>query len=455
MGNVNSNNVRKVIGEELTKSSEQEEANQLINAIAKSEQIETINKIAAGELSENVVPTYVYFGHGEDTLVPNPDSEGEWMGDYNHDPVPADCIYISFVNPGNSAYRDHVLCFFYNLSSEGFLTKLLNPVHYFGELSELYRACVHKYLKFKLERNEMLHLKLFLRKPGDFYSENNFIPLGLWPTLYNDDRRLFTSGIYDLRDTRTNLLISTPHEPLIMKGGWSTLSEILTKYEGSIFPTPDDIIQAAHRNYGPDIKSISATMLDHLIREIMRFKDATTQTDLFRLFPGIHYNSVCRYIDNTKTVNSSLRIARRLSLNRRRLLYPTEQEPAIEKESVLVKFFSGHKISILLGDLIVFSGSDIGMREFFHHHRKAEILECVMKINNFFYSNNFTIDDILLMPPIPSYNYTTKNGEKPVTSVEIKAAVEYLLEIGKRLVGGRRRTVKKKHLSKYKSKRRR
>jgi hypothetical protein len=453
MGNVNSNNVRRAIGEGLTKSAEQEEENQLTNAITRSKQIETINKIAEGELSEDVVPTYVYFGHGEDTLVPNPNSEGEWMGDYDHDPVPADCIFISFVNPGNSSIRDQVRCFFSNLSSDEFITKLLNPVHYFGELSEVYRSCAHK--DRRGQRHEMKNLKLFLRKPGEFYSENKFMPLGMWPTLYNDDRHLYTSGIYDVRDPRNSTLISRDPEPLIMKGGWSTLSEILTKYEGSVFPTPDDITQGMYRNYGSDVKAISATMLRHVIEEILSFKDATRQTDLFRLFPGIHYNTVCRYMDSEKTVSSSLRVARRLSLNRRRLLYPTEQEPEIEKVSVLVNFFSDYEISRILGDLIDSGDDDISMRTFFYFHRKPEILERSKKINDFFYSNNFTFDDILLMPPIPSYNYGTKNGEKIITSVEIKAAVEYLLAIGKQLAGGRRQTVKRNRSSNNKSKRRR
>ena len=425
--------------------------------LAKSLQEESTRKVAAGELSEEPpLPTLLYYGHGRDILVPNPDFPGQWMGDYNHEPVPSDCIFVSFSAAGISTYESSILKFSSNIRTDSFINKLSNPVHFFDDLYASYKESI-KHHKGFIASEKFDNLKLLLRKPGEIYAETSFMPLCTWRIKDTRDYELHSSGIYDIRNKEAGIFNPQSDEPLIMKDGNSTLGLILSKFNGSIFPTPEDIIQELNEIYvegftatlNAEGRHVSYNDLYLAINRIKEKKGVRTQMDLFRLFPGIHYNSACRAMDEGKNVSASLAISRRMSANRERLLFSPELLWDLEEKPKLVNFFDDGTVIGRLNSILKRINNGTITEEY---KEKDLIKDLFKRIDTFLKENNFSVNDILRL----KQEDILYNLEFIKTPQNLKDAVDILYGFSKTFKGGKRkRTIKKKRSTKYKSKKRR
>jgi hypothetical protein len=425
-------------------------------ALAKSLQIESTRKVAAGELSADPpLPTYLYYGHGRDILVPNPDFPGQWMGDYNHEPVPADCIFVSFSAAGISTYESSILKFSSNIRTDGFINKLSNPVHFFEDLHRSHKES-NKHLEGFISPEIFNNLKLLLRKPGEIYAETFFMPLATWPVKHTPDYELHASGIYDLRNKGAGIFNPESDKPLIMKDGNSTIELILSKFNGSIFPTPEDIIQELNKIYtewgrpGLNVEGrhVSHDDLRLAIDRIKEKRGVRTQVDLFRLFPGIHYNSSCRAMDEGKNVSASLHVARKMSANRARLLFSPEHLWDENEKPKLSNFFRELSVIAPLNTILKKINNRTINEDFI---QSKPVKDLFIRIDTFLKENNFSVNDILRLK-----QEDIKVSEFVNTPQKLKEAVDILYGYSKTFRGGKRKqTMKKKRSTKYKSKKRR
>lgn len=241
-----------------------------------------------------VPKVYTVMGHGSEMISEIPPI-----------PVPAGCVYVTFAICGNTtqgAYR--ILDAFAN---DDIRELLRYPVENIKKLTEYFGESLH--VHYPEAENETSRTYFDVRYSP--FAHFNTPKLGCFA---------YKSGLYNM-DANVEFM---PDENLmvrlteILKYGIkfdcdSIEPEILKLlYNGSLYPTLDTIVG--------DIDPARAITYKLLKHEITKFK--FSQSWAFRMFPGVHYNFVCRShsLPNENNTGRSAAVANRITRRRRNSL---------------------------------------------------------------------------------------------------------------------------------------
>lgn len=236
-------------------------------------------------------PIYFYAGHGEDLC-----------GDTNHKPiirkVPDNCIYITITECGQ--FADIVLednpreKLFRNTTT--MKKNLLRYPFVAGHKKKLAKL-------FELSSPSSIHIHY----PGMEYVESFFQPAAFWDQgdegQWNNAASaafVFTrSGLLDKKKMEAN---PKPYKEVVSESADSfyiTKNELVKFYADSVHPTPafvNDILEATfpekYALEGEDIQMFIETLVDKMENQL-------TNTYMMEKFPGIHYNMVCRSVEES------------------------------------------------------------------------------------------------------------------------------------------------------------
>lgn len=267
------------------------------------------------------MPTYIYMGHGSDILLPNPNSPGKNMINTTKT-VPEGCTYMTITETGENA--DIWQMFQLNKIANNPATKelLVHPVENYDELSIKLTGIEYDYYSNVLKEG-----KFHVKTSGQLYT-NRQCSFLLDVTIGNTIR-IYRSGLYDIESAINPPLPENPFPSFqVQPDNYLKVDTIKEIYKGSLFPTVTSVLD--------EIKKVLVTLdaekgLDTYLSdryekgevEIPFFKMAVnnlvtsiTQTNLFKLFPGNHYNFSCRSYGNKHQIHpEQLKVWRQLSGN--------------------------------------------------------------------------------------------------------------------------------------------
>ena len=239
-------------------------------------------------------PIYVYMGHASDLLVEDPEHPGSYKPDKTKN-VPDGCTYSTISETGKTTTNAEVFT----------INKLFNnPVDrllfYEPGLSVVN---IHTRLK-RMNPDIEFHVT----DQGKSYTNSRFTFLSDFE-MPNGSVILCKSGIYDIS------LPNPPHLPdsvidlIDIPDGKVKFDHIRKIYEGSIFPTAQDIISTllGMRPELTDAHGVSVGVIELVINMLLKERGYKTQEELFKFLPpGNHYNIACRSFDKKKPVNEGV-----------------------------------------------------------------------------------------------------------------------------------------------------
>jgi hypothetical protein len=237
-------------------------------------------------------PVYVYFGHGRNNLIRNPDKPDEYMIDIGHY-IPKSCIYLTFTKAGDMNSFNQMFDFISYINNENTKKLLLDPI-------KNLTAIAKKVKKSRLDRYEAFGGTLHIKKPGYHYTEGKFIPLMSYQHPDDGRWRIYRSGIYDITKKQDPVLPTIRDVIILNSRHEITLKQVAEIYKDSVFPTFMQVETIMQRNKITPLPYV----YDDLKIAINELKTSSIK-ELFKRFPGIHYNPTCRVIDRTKP-NSTL-----------------------------------------------------------------------------------------------------------------------------------------------------
>lgn len=186
--------------------------------------------------------------------------------------VPDNCIYVTMAECGLSiSDTDRKVRIFEQMFSENNIY-LSDPIKYYQPLQEIFGHNLHIHYSTSPVIGSRSYMdSIYSCSLGWTYSGD--IQKGIPDKNYN----IHTSGLHTLGKFDRNIFTGDISDDI-------PIHYIETIYKNSLYPTYDDII----------VKDLHYDRLYEDFEKYIKTYFIVTQSDLFKYFPGIHYNFACR-----------------------------------------------------------------------------------------------------------------------------------------------------------------
>lgn len=260
------------------------------------------------------MPTYVYLAHGGECTVPS--NNGKRVPN-RQKTIPEGCTLSTITESGIESNITDIARLVRMASVAETKWLMMEPVENYDALSVLFSGLDNEYLVSipeykKLSKEAYFYgntamgpkIQYHLKTEGERYSERSF-ELLFHTGIDKDTVTMYRSGIYDIERNdypplSTKISVSVSKEDADLP-----VSDFLNLYEGSVYPTQDEIKYELFLLFG-DKQMMSFWDITYVI---MQFKKK--QSELLDEFPGNHYNFSCRSYNDENTVNKqSAKLAR-------------------------------------------------------------------------------------------------------------------------------------------------
>jgi hypothetical protein len=263
------------------------------------------------------MPNYIYIGHAIDVTSMN-ETTKKYKLVRKH--VPPNCNYINASESSECTFIS-ITALLIKMAQNHKISKYLNnpkryelkiSLHILGFLNGEFTK---EYAKTNTENGIRIHEagNLYVASRPQFWfelSNNRYYKVGLYDSTYDflkySNKKIYPHVTYDDKDkdnTTIPIFINTEKH--------FSVQFIQDIFEGSLYPTFEDIIQRVHKHYKLPFTRIELVdpkllITEKLIKHILIYElfNETTVHDLMIRFPGNHYNCLCRSYHGNHTVNN-------------------------------------------------------------------------------------------------------------------------------------------------------